>query len=321
MIFLNKLYKKFTQLVFAKRANSITILTYHGLVDAITNPRLQRNFHTIKQFEDHITFLLQKKHNFINASELVFYINNPNEIKNKKLVCITFDDGYKNNLKAIEILNKYKLSGTFFVSSAAINTNTSIWTVNLSLLVLEGNLDEIMFDNKTYSLKNYEERLNAFTIIRSHLKNCNAIQRKKRYDELMAQFAENELERLINNHQYFKMLTWSDMQQVQSQKIQFQSHGHWHEIHHNNQDEVTIKNEIEESKKVIEAHLNNEVFLFAFPNGNYNSISEKYLKNCNYKGALILDDKKYTSSNTVFKIPRITPNGKLNKFKQQLKNT
>lgn len=321
MIFLKDLYKKFTQLVFAKKANSITILTYHGLVDTISNPRLQRNFHTIKQFEDHIIFLLKKKYIFINASELVHYIHNPNEIKNKKLICITFDDGYKNNLKAIEILNKYKLSGTFFISSAAINTNTSIWTVNLSLFILEGNSDEIMFDNKTYSLKNYEERLNTFTIIRSHLKTCNAIQRKKHYDELVAQFKENELERLLDNHQYFKMLTWSEMQQVQSQNIQFQSHGHWHEIHHNNQDEVTIKNEIEESKKVIETHLKNEVVLFAFPNGNYNSVSDKYLKDNDYEAALILDNKKYTSSDTIFKIPRITPNGKLNKFKKQLKNT
>lgn len=320
MLFFKKLYQKLTKLVFAKKTNSITILTYHGLVDAITNPRLQRNFHTIKQFEDHITFLLQKKYNFLNASELLFYIENPLEIKNKKLVCITFDDGYQNNLKAIEILNKYNLSGTFFISSEAINTNKSIWTVNLSLLLLEGNLNEVNLNNEIFSLKNYDEKLIVFNKIRTILKSCNSIERQKMYNKIVEQFAENELERLIIKNDCFKMLTWSEIEKVQSQNIQFQSHGHWHEIHHHNQIESTIDNEIEFSKKAIEEHLNNEVFLFAYPNGNYNPISDKYLLENNYKAALILGEKKYNCNDTIFCIPRITPNGKLDKFKKQLKN-
>ena len=40
----------------------------------------------------------------------------------KKVISFTFDDGYKNNLEAIKILNKYGFSGTIFVCSDFINS-------------------------------------------------------------------------------------------------------------------------------------------------------------------------------------------------------
>jgi peptidoglycan/xylan/chitin deacetylase (PgdA/CDA1 family) len=40
----------------------------------------------------------------------------------KKTISFTFDDGYKNNLEAIKILNKYGFSGTIFVCSDFINS-------------------------------------------------------------------------------------------------------------------------------------------------------------------------------------------------------
>ena len=299
-------------------ANEIILLTYHGVVDEITNQRLQRNFHTCNQFEAHIKFLKKNNFIFLNASELVFYILNPAEIKGRKMVCITFDDGYQNNLEAIKILNKFNVSGTFFISSEAIDSEVSIWTVNLSLLLLEGTAQKLNFNNQDFSLNTYEERLLAFNEIRNYLKKCNSEQRVQLFDQIMAQFPNQELQKLMQQHNYFKMLTWDEIRQVQSDNIQFHSHGHSHEIHHLMQDESTISSEIEKSKTVIETNLNTNVFLFAYPNGNYNPISDDYLMKSNYKAAFVLGEKKYTCNDEVFSIPRITPNGKLEKFKNQI---
>lgn len=314
--FKHKLLFFFKSLFNAKRG--ITILTYHGLVDEITNVRLQRNFHTVQQFEEHILYLKKKNFKFLNASELVHFIENPKEIKSQKMVCITFDDGYQNNLKAIEILEKNAAYGIFFVSSDSINSTTSIWTVNLSLLVLEGSLSSIIFEESEYSLATYELRLEAFNIIRNQLKRVPSEIRNELFKQVLNQFPKNELEQLVAKYDYFKMLTWDEIRSVQNTNIQFQSHGHFHEIHNQEQNAAILKNEILTSKKVIEENIKKEVFLFAYPNGNYNSNSVSFLKEAGYKAALVLGEEKYTPVSNPFSIPRITPNRKLHKFKNQI---
>lgn len=318
MNLLKKLYRIIKTLIFAQKSNGISILTYHGLVEEITNARLQRNFHTISQFEDHILLLKKKKFRFLNATELAYFIDYPKEIKLQKMVCITFDDGYQNNLKAIEILEKHNVSGTFFITSSAINSQTSIWTVNLSLLVLEGSPNKIVFNNQEYQISTYEERLHVFNVIRNQLKKVDSKSRNSLFDEILKQFPENELKQLVDKHNYFKMLTWNEIKEVQNENIQFHSHGHFHEIHHENQDVTTLKSEIVISKKIIEDNLKADVFLFAYPNGNSNSNSAIFLNELGYKGALILQGEKYVGNSNNYCIPRITPNGKINKFINQI---
>ncbi|MEO8234801.1 MAG: polysaccharide deacetylase family protein [Flavobacterium sp.] len=317
---MKKFYKTIKTLIFARKGNEISILTYHGLVNKITNARLQRNFHTISQFESHILFLKKKQFRFLNATELAYYIDNPKEIKSQKMVCITFDDGYQNNLEAIEILEKNKASGIFFITTDAINSQTSIWTVNLSLLLLEGSINKINFNNKEYQISTYDERLSVFNIIRNQLKKVNSKTRNILFNEILKQFPENELEQLLEKNNYFKMLTWDEIKEVQNENIQFHSHGHFHEIHHEIQDIKTLKNEISTSKKIIEKNLKNNVFLFAYPNGNYNANSFNFLDEAGYKGAFVLQEEKYTEKFYKYNIPRITPNGKINKFKNQMLN-
>lgn len=314
---LKKKYKTVKALLFAKSSAGIFILTYHGLVNEITNPRLQRNFHTVQQFEAHILYLKKKKFKFLNASELNYFIENPTEIKTQKMVCITFDDGYQNNLKAIEILEKNEASGTFFISTNSINVTTSIWTVNLSLLMLEGSLTSIVFLEEEHSLATYELRLEVFNFIRNYLKRVDSESRNILFNEVLSQFPTNELEHLVAKHDYFKMLTWDEIINVQNSNIQFHSHGHFHEIHNQEQNAATLKNEIMTSKKIIEEKSKKEVFLFAYPNGNFNSNSVPFLKEAGYKAALTLGEQKYLGDSDSYCIPRITPNRKMDKFINQ----
>jgi peptidoglycan/xylan/chitin deacetylase (PgdA/CDA1 family) len=113
------------------------------------------------------------------------------------------------------------------------------------------------------------------------------------------------------------MLTWDEIRSVQNNNIQFHSHGHFHEIHNQEQNAATLKNEIVTSKKVIEENTNQEVFLFAYPNGNYNSNSAAFLNEAAYNAALVLGEEKYIPVSDRFQIPRITPNRKFHKFKNQ----
>lgn len=297
----------------------LQILTYHGIIDDFTHPRLQRNFHSMHQFSEQIDYLKSKRYKFLSASELVDFASADDFYKAKKVTCITFDDGYKNNLKAIEYLIDSKLPGIIFLSTEAINTNHSIWTVNLSLLILQGNLKQLIFNNEVFSLSSYEERLVVFNTIRYFLKDINAIDRKAHFEIILNQFPENEIERLLELHSYFKMLTWDEIRAVQSEQIQFQSHGHFHEIHNEVQLKEIIDEEVKLSKAIIEKELKNRVNIFAFPNGNCKEESQKILEKNNYKIGLALGNKEVPNPFNKFMMPRFTPDHKFVKFKKQLK--
>lgn len=292
---------------------SLKILTYHGVVEKITDPKLQRNFHTINTFKTHLNLLKSKGFKVISSSEIDEVLNTK-EVK--KTVWITFDDGYENNKIAMQILNDFKNPATFFISTATIDSDFSIWTVNISLLLLKGKLNSLDFNNKNYTLNTQEERLNAFQEIRQALKKCNAVQRNISFNQILNQFKNDELSRLIMENPYFKMLNWDAIKSLHNTGIDFQSHGHHHEIHHELQSDETIIEEITKSKQLIKNKLNKEITLFAYPNGNAeHKISKKILQEAGYKNAFILEQ---TYNSYPFQINRIDPNSKPEKFLRDL---
>jgi peptidoglycan/xylan/chitin deacetylase (PgdA/CDA1 family) len=90
-----------------------------GIEGHLNNPRVQFLYihHVFKDEEVKLEALLKKlalHHQFISYSEGVDKI-----LKGKidrPYVCISSDDGFKNNVKAAEILNRYNASGCFFIN-------------------------------------------------------------------------------------------------------------------------------------------------------------------------------------------------------------
>jgi len=92
------------------------ILLYHR-VDDITNDPLMLTV-SKKCFEEHLLFL-KKNYNLISLKELSQHIVS-NTLKGNE-AAITFDDGYKDNLKnALPILEKYSIPVTIFVSTSLL---------------------------------------------------------------------------------------------------------------------------------------------------------------------------------------------------------
>lgn len=71
----------------------------------------------IENFDKLLT-LLSKYHSFIGYSDAVNKILTGNI--DKPYICISSDDGFKNNLAAVEIMNKYGAKGCFFVNPDTI---------------------------------------------------------------------------------------------------------------------------------------------------------------------------------------------------------
>jgi len=97
----------------------IAVLLYHRIDDSLTNTSLDKFSISPLVFEKHIKYLKKKGYRAILPSEIES-LKKDNAWKKNKYVLITFDDGYKDNVKAAEILKKYSMKGLFFISTAYI---------------------------------------------------------------------------------------------------------------------------------------------------------------------------------------------------------
>ena len=97
----------------------ILVLLYHRIDDKPVGTDLDKFSISKETFEKQVAYLKRKK--FFSA-----HPGNMEEIVEKKLylknryVLFTFDDGYKDNLYAAKILNRYGYRGIFFISTAHI---------------------------------------------------------------------------------------------------------------------------------------------------------------------------------------------------------
>jgi len=95
-----------------------------GAESYLVRPRVQFLYvhHIFKDEEvafERLINVLSKNHHFISYAKAVEFILN-RKIDRPYLV-ISSDDGFKNNLRAAEILNKYDIKGCFFINPSVID--------------------------------------------------------------------------------------------------------------------------------------------------------------------------------------------------------
>lgn len=101
---------------FAKAPCGTIVLAYHSIND-VPFSESEHLFTRPSEFESQIKWLKKMGYEFIFADEF-------RQEKGKKLVCVTFDDGYKDNLtQALPILEKYQAKGTVFAATRSIGMN------------------------------------------------------------------------------------------------------------------------------------------------------------------------------------------------------
>lgn len=100
-------------------------------------------YHRVRNYEEDVQQLAVAPHNFRQQMEylrdnysIVRFDDEWDKIQ-KDSVCITFDDGYRDNfLNAIPILNELHIPATIFVSTVNINTKKEFWWDELERNIL-----------------------------------------------------------------------------------------------------------------------------------------------------------------------------------------
>ena len=241
--------------------------------ELINNQILSLYFHnpSPKLFESCVKHLTRKSFTFLSSKMLEDILINKKPI-NQKYVHITFDDGWKDNLKLLPVIEKYSVFITLFVT-----TNP----------VISGNF----WFEYTAFLKSFQETRH---LSRNKLKK---ISNKERLDIITKIQSKTSLKR--------SALTTEELKKFSRNKyVTIGCHTVNHPI------TITCSNEELEyeytySKTQLEKWTKKEVNYFAYPNGDYNLRDIDMLRKMKYKMAYNIKPNKIDFNTDLFQIPRI----------------
>ena len=119
---------------------SASVLMYHHVGSLPEKADTIRKGLTVsaEEFESHVKYLVDNDYQVMSFAKLDTLISQKKVPK--KLVILTFDDGYDDNYNdALPIMKKYSVSGTFFIISNKVDSSEYMNQDQLKGLILAGN--------------------------------------------------------------------------------------------------------------------------------------------------------------------------------------
>jgi peptidoglycan/xylan/chitin deacetylase (PgdA/CDA1 family) len=297
-----------------KLQRNIYILTYHGIVEERKHDFWERNFTLRKDFEDHLRFF--SKYQILSTAELTHYIET-NTYPAKPSFYITFDDGYKNNLTASELLKKKNIPWSLFITTQNISTGEYIWTIDLALLFRFTSKRTMVYNSTIFDVSVETSRILSFNIIRRQIKSLPADKRLEQIMVLQKELGIIELESLRRQIPEFEMLNWKEVTQISSY-AEIGSHGITHELMHPKQQDDIVAKELHQSKKTIENNLGKPCYIYAYPNGDFSNYAIKNVQEAGYKLAFTTIQTHSQIPYNPMLLPRIDAVNNLVKLKTTL---
>ena len=297
------------------------VLFYHGVDPSIPRDIAPENFRPA-EFERQMIYL--KSHYEIISLESLTQRIIKKSLSGKEVV-ITLDDGYANNLQyASAILGKLSIPYTIFVAVEHVITGEYFPTSLVRILTYElyftGQKEfEIATIGKSFCLNNKKDLSETLSRLSHHVKTANIYGTKKIVEELKGQFPPNELQRILKKYEGVRPLTEEELIKLsKKENATIGSHCKYHLCLHREQPLNVVKEQLEESKLLLEQLIDRSCNYLSYPNGDYTPQVEEIAKQY-YHLAVTTEASKPISSNTnLLLVPRIGPPENLNKFKLYL---
>lgn len=265
------------------------ILNYHGVVKFL-QPSLSKNHLSIKQFEEHLDYF-NKNYSVVSLTSLTEQYRKGHR-PSKPTIAITFDDGYENNFtNAFPLLKQYNFPATIFVTAQALTKpNDALWYDALDLCKNELDLNKFNSSDECRNLMTGLEwdTNSSFESLKNVIKGFTDKQKQIIFQSLLPHFVlRKKLDETAS--EYWKLLSSGQIIELaDSGIIEIGSHG----LSHTNMDildEIELKSELIESKKILEEACSHPVHSIAFPDGAYTQHVKKLCKEISYTNLLAVD--------------------------------
>jgi peptidoglycan/xylan/chitin deacetylase (PgdA/CDA1 family) len=324
--------------IFGHASGGALILMYHQVCEKKSDP-WDMAVHP-ENFASQL-YYLRKNFHVVSIDELSNCIMRKK--LSKKLIAITFDDGFEDSYtNAAPMLEWLKLPATFYIPTHAIASRQQFWWEELQTIVLQSeelpkkvalcvgghefqfrfNSDNILRGKLTREIKNWRanmpipnERIRLYYDLWQYLQPLPYTQQQQALAE-------------IKNWSLLIRPTKNDngvmsLQQVRklSENALFRIGAHT--VTHARLGSQAVADqafEIEESKKVLEGWINKPVTGFAYPYGNYNVETKKLLHEKGFKYAVSTEGRRVKYTDDRYALPRIhVKNWKVDEFDKTIR--
>jgi peptidoglycan/xylan/chitin deacetylase (PgdA/CDA1 family) len=271
-------------LVKTKGVLSAPLFAGKGLVFMLHRvmPEMERNEFTLnkdlaitpEKLEEFIVFLKEKGYIFISLDTLENWLENKIKLR-KKFICLTFDDGYKDNLThGLPILKKHQVPATIYITNCFPNGTAILWWYLFENHAKSSNqlLLNTSLGSRKFSWKNENDAFSKFGEVSEAIK---AIPTQELHLVLCQSFGLSDAE--ITQHCKEVALSWDEIKELSNEPLITIGAHTMNHISMKQQSESTVIEEMKASKVEIEAHIGKQVNHFAYPYGSEFDVSNRDL--------------------------------------------
>jgi len=267
--------------------------------------------------EQTIVSLKQRGFRFISLDELKLIIQTGKKPK-KKCICITLDDGYRDNVTyGLPIFKKHDVPFTIYVSNCLPNKKAHFWWYWLEEKVHVE--EELIWKGISYSTKTETEKKTVYNLIRESIKNASQTMRIKYAQEF---FGKTEIDIEIESNKL--ALSWGELNELKNERlatIGAHTMNHLSLAYQSNEDMMF---EIEKSKIELEDKLKIQIEHFAYPFGSINDANNREFEmtkkigfktaTLNHPGNTFLKNKKSIMSLARYPLSNSTTDKKIEQY-------
>lgn len=217
-------------------------------------------------------------------------------------VCVTFDDGYLNNLTVAQpILARYNIPATVYVATAFRNGD-NMWNDRIHDLCADPNRFVLQTSEAEIELGDWPSRIAAAQQLLKKLKYLPVAERLQAVDELY---------RLNQASEYApRMMNDAQLRQLAALGVTIGAHTHNHPIL-KSLDAKAQQAEIAQSKTLLEQILQQPVEHFAYPNGvegrDFDDVAVQWVEAAGFKSAVMTNWGYSTAATSPLRLKRFTP--------------
>lgn len=276
----------------------LLVLTYHRvlqdydeIIDEIDSIQFTQQMETLAEYFN--VFSLQEGLDLLRMGELP-----PNA------VCITFDDGYRDNYDvAFPILSALNLPATFFIATGYLG-NGMMWNDvvieslrNTKLTKID--LSELSLDK--YAIDSVQHKLNLIRVLIGQWRN-KPLHERNMLSQKFRQYAECDCNERI-------MMTESEVKALANAGMEIGGHTVNHPILSSTQLNEA-RSEILEGKQFLERLIDRPIKYFAYPSGrpekDYTREHAELVRDLGFSAALTTNNGAIDQSSALFELPRIS---------------
>ncbi|MFT6988288.1 MAG: peptidoglycan/xylan/chitin deacetylase (PgdA/CDA1 family) [Paraglaciecola sp.] len=277
--------------------NGVYVFTYHRIGDETATKYDRAVFSCSADALEQQIIAIKENFNVITSEQLRKVIDTNKHI-NDRYAVITFDDGYIDNYnKAFPLLKKSNVPGIFYLPTDFIGTKKIPWWDEIAYLLRNS-------CNETYQLPGQKtiyflDANNIDAVIQKIIFQAKRIKNKS-INEVLEHIRENfhQAHNKLKKEEDTLFMSWLQVKEMADNGMEIGSHTMSHQIL-SQLSEKQQKQEIKQSKRVIEEHIEREVHSIAYPVGRYHCYTETALSISKNTGYMIGFNKEPGKNKTI----------------------